>query len=347
MALNAAEIQKIANVAIDYYRKNPPKDQVNVERPLLDILLARAKNIPGGQQYLVDNVYIKNDGNGQFWSGNSRVTYNTRNPNALVKYRWCNFHDGFTLNEDELKRAGIVVNDDKGKSTATSGEAVQLTNMLESQFKALDQGAMDFVHASLWLDGTQSVDAVPGIDNLVNSTPAVGTIGGIDASTNVYWRNYVQTGITTTMAAMTNAMEAAKRSVMRTGGRMTNIFVGGAFLDALRNAVMTSNQTQITYVGGSKISIDLATNDLKFDGIKLQWVPDFDTNFNGSAPTIPWTNRCYMLDLSSLYLNRDTADWMRMRYPGRPIDQYVYYFAITAKYGLAMNRRNSQAFLSI
>lgn len=347
MPLNALEIERISKVAIDFNRKNKPVDQVNVDRPLLDLLMPKAKDIVGGKEYITENIFTANGSNGQYWSGNSKVTYNTRNPNELAKFRWANFHDGFTLNEDELTRAGIKVNDDKGKSTATKSEAVILTNMIDSQFKALEEGAKDFIHASLWLDGSQSVDATPGIDGLVSLTPATGTIGGINAATATYWRNFALTGIAPTVAAMQDAMEQAKRSIMRTKGRITHIFAGGAWIDAMRNAVLASNQTQITYAGGGKLDIDLATNRLRFDGVVVTWVPDFDTNFGGSAPTIPWSKRCYMLDLNSLYLNRDPDDWMRMRFPGRPIDQYVYYYAMTAKYGLGLNKRNSQAVLSI
>lgn len=347
MPLNAAEIEKISKVAIDHYRKNKPEDQINVERPLLDELLKKAKPIPGGKEYIVDNIYVDNGANGQYWSGNSNVTYNTRSPNELVKFRWANFHDGFTLNEDEMKRAGITVSDDKGKSTATSGEALALTNMLESQFKALDEGAKDFIHAALWQDGSASTDAVPGVDALVSTTPSTGTVGGIDASTATYWRNNAQTGLASTLAAIGDAMETAKRAIMRTKGRVTNIYAGADFIDAMRNAVLAANQTQIQYAGGSQLSIDMATKAMKFDGVPIVWVPDFDTEFGGSAPTISWAKRCYMLDLRHIDLNRDEADFLRMRYPGRPIDQYVYYYAMTAKFGMSIRKRNAQAVLAI
>lgn len=176
MALNAAEIAKISKVAITSYGKNKPIDQINVERPLLDILVPKAKDLVGGVDGFTINVFKSNDANGQYWTGNGRVTYNTRNPNDFAKYDWANFHDGFVLNEDELFRAGIQVNDDIGKSTATKGEVVQLTNMLESQFTALEEGAKDFHHAALWLDGSQYTDARPGIDALVSTTPSSGTM---------------------------------------------------------------------------------------------------------------------------------------------------------------------------
>jgi len=351
MALNAAEIAKIGKVAITHYGKNKPIDQINVERPLLDALLPKAKDLVGGVDGFTINVYKSNDANGQYYSGNGKVTYNSRSPNELAKFNWANFHDGFVLNEDELFRGGIAINDDIGKSTATKGEVVQLTNMLESNFMALEEGAKDFHHAALWLDGSQFTDARPGIDALVSTTPTVGTIGGIDASVaaNSYWRNIARTGLGTTQAALLDALEQSKRDIQRRKGRFTHIFVGSAFYDALRNAILASNQTQITYGSGSKLNIDMATDTIKFDGIPLTYVPDFDTEFGFAAPTISWSKRCYMLNLApgAIEMRRAKDDFMKMRYPGRPIDQYTYHFAMTSKFGVGVGKRNTNAVLAI
>lgn len=352
MPLNATEIAKIGKVAITHYGKNKPIDQINVERPLLDVLLPKAKDLVGGVDGFTLNLFKSNDANGQYYSGNGRVTYNSRSPNELAKYDWANFHDGFVLNEDELFRAGIAVNDDNGKSTATKGEVVQLTNMLESQFMALEEGAKDFHHAALWLDGSQYADARPGIDALVSTTPAVGTVGGIDVSiaANSYFRNYAATGLASTQAALLGALETAKREIQKKKGRFTHIFVGSAFYDALRNAILASNNTQITYGSGSKLNIDMATDTIKFDSIPLTYVPDFDTEFGFAAPTISWSKRCYMLDLSAergVQMRRAKDDFMKMRYPGRPIDQYTYHFAMTSKFGIGVGKRNGNAVLSI
>jgi hypothetical protein len=55
-----------------------------------------------------------------------------------------------------------------------------------------------------------------------------------------------------------------------------------------------------------------------------------------------------MLNLSgSIELYADKQDMMKMRYPGRPIDQYTYHFAMTSKFGLGCKKRNSNAVLSI
>lgn len=350
MALNAAEIAKIGKVAITAYGKNKPIDQINVERPLLDALLPKAKDLVGGVDGYTFNVFKSNDANGQYWSGNGRVAYNSRSPNEIAKYDWANNHDGFVLNEDELFRAGIAINDDIGKSTATPGEAVQLTNLIVSNFMALEEGVKDFIHAAIWLDGSQFADARPGIDAIVSTTPTLGTVGGIDASVaaNAYWRNIARTGLGTTLSILLDALEQSKRDIQRRKGRFTHIFCGSAFYDALRNAVIGANVTQVTYGSGSKLNIDMATDTLKFDGIPLTYVPDFDTGF-GTSPAISWSKRCYMLNLTpgAIELRRAKDDFMKMRYPGRPIDQYTYHYAMTSKFGIGCGKRNTNAVLSL
>lgn len=346
MALNSLEIERIGKASIDHFRKNEPVDQINVDRPLLDELLKKPKDLVGGKEFIVSQLFKDNGNNGQYWSGNGRVTYNTRSPDEQVKFRYTNFHDGFTLNEDELFRAGIKVNDDKGKSTSTPAEVVALANYMESRMKALKEGAKDFMHAALWLDGTQSADAVPGIDAFVSLTPATGTIGSLSAVTNTYWRNDARTGLASTIAALTDAMEKAKRAIMRTKGRVTHIFAGSDFIDALRNAVLAANVTSINYGGGTQIGIDMATKQMKFDGIPIVWEPAFDTSF-GTAPATSFSKRCYMLDMRHICLSRDPDDFMKMRYPGRPVDQYVYFYAMTAKFGTEITGRNKQAVLAL
>ena len=351
MPLNPTQIANLSKVAITHYVKNPPTDQINVERPLLDVLLPKAKNIDGGLDGFAINIFKSNDANGQLYSGNGKVTYNSRNPNEIAKYDWMNHHDGFVISEEELKRAGIAVTDDEGKNMGTAAEGIAIANLSTSLFKALDEGVKDMVHSVLWLDGSQYSNALPGVDAMVSTTPAVGTVGNISASANPYWQNIARTGLATTMTALLDALEQSKRDIQRRKGRFTHIFCGSAFYDALRNAVIGANVTQVTYGSGSKLSIDMATDTLKFDGIPLTYVPDFDTNFGFSAPAIPWTKRCYMLNLSNenqgLGLRKDSNDFMKMRYPGRPIDQYTYHFAMTSRFGLGMGKRNTHAVLSL
>lgn len=349
MPLNSAELSKIASATINAFGKNKPVDQINVSRPLLDILLPKAGDIIGGTNGFTMNIFKSNGANGQLFSGNANVSYNSRTPNEIATYNWMNHHDGFVLNEDELMRNGIQVNDDVGRSTATVGETVQLSSMIESNFMALEEGVKDHIHRLLWSANSGVIDAVPGIDAIVSTTPTVGTVGGIDAAANAYWRNFARTGLGVTLVALMDALEQSKRDIQRIKGRFTHIFAGAAFYDALRNAVIGANVTQVTYGSGSKLQIDMATDVLKFDGIPITYVPDFDTGF-GDSPAIPWTKRLYMLNLSNqdgIILKRAKSDFMKMRFPGRAIDQYAYHYGMTSKFGLGCFKRATNAVCAI
>jgi hypothetical protein len=122
--------QAAGKLAIDYYQKNEPLDQVNVARPLLKMLMEKKREYAGGLQYVVEQLRTSNDSNFQSYFGDSQVSYNRKRTIDQAKFAWGSFHDGFGLNEDELAQNGITMTDDKN-SVPTDAEKVQLTNLLQ------------------------------------------------------------------------------------------------------------------------------------------------------------------------------------------------------------------------
>lgn len=348
MPLNSGEIARLAEIAITAYSKEDSTDNFNVERPLLDVLMKNAQPLVTGIDGFTENLYIANNGNTQDVSGNAKVTYNTRNNNKLLKYDYSFVHDGFTLSEDELYRSGIRVTDSGGLSgTSTKAERVQIVNWIKDQLKSLKMGQMEGIHNRLWLDGTQGVDRRPGIDALVSTTPTVGTVGGYAAS-NAIWQNGAVTALSPTLSNFIVNIARLNRAVKMRNGKITHYFAGGEVLDAMRSAVLAANQTNITYEGGARLEIDMGSKELMIDGKPVVYVPDFDTNFGGGAPTIPWTKRLYGLNLdSSITLRKDSSDFLNPRDAGRPIDQYTFYMGMTSKFGISTKWRNSNFVLTI
>lgn len=352
MALNAAELSKLAQVAITAYSKDDSTDNYNIARPLLDILNKNAKPLAVGPDGFSENIYIANNGNTQDVTGNGKVTYNTRNNNQLLKFDYSFVHDGFTISEDELYRAGIrVTDDDKMSSASTKTERLQIVNWMRDQLKSLKMGQEEGVHARLWLDGSQGADRRPGIDALVSTTPSVGTIGGYPAS-NAIWQNFAVTGIVPTgatgLANLTIPLGQLNRNVQKRNGKITHYFAGGDMIDAMRTAVLSANQTVINYENTGRLEIDMGTKDLMINGKPVIYVPDFDTNFGLSAPTIPWPKRLYGLNLdTSITLRKDSEDYFNPRDAGRPIDQYTFYMGMTSKFGISVKWRNSNFVMAI
>ncbi|WP_273430486.1 phage major capsid protein [Chitinibacter tainanensis] len=351
MPLSIDEANRIATVAIDSYERNTPVDQFTIDKPILNALKKGMKKLgTQGLSGFVQNVRKGNDANPQFYQGNSNVTYNKRDPVAQAKWRTGNLHDGFTLNEDELRHAGIVITDELrgGTSQASAAEVVQLANLMDENIKSLRLGVEENISRALVLGSSWNAAAPVGLDDIVSLTPTVGTLAGIDASTQTYWRNFALTGLGSTLSVLLDALEQAYRACVRRGGKPSAIWCGYAFYDALRNAVLAANQTSVMYKGSESISIDMGTKELSFKGIKMEWIPEFDDNFGSVvSPTIPYWKRCYMIDESSITLRPAADNWMRMRTPGRSHDAYVYYYAMTCTWMLTCIRRNANAVLAL
>lgn len=68
------------------------------------------------------------------------------------------------------------------------GEAA-IFNYVEKNINNLKKSLTKKINTALMSDGSESALAMHGFKKYIESTPATGTVGGIDASTNTWWRN--------------------------------------------------------------------------------------------------------------------------------------------------------------
>lgn len=354
MPFSTQELQDAGKVAIDFYLKNNPIDQVAVERPFLKAMMAKKKSFPGGKQYIIEQLRYRYQSNFQWFNGASVVTYNKRVTIEASQFPWRSAHDGFSLDEDRLAQNGISIDDSGGGGNASAAERVQLTSLLQDQVETLRLGFEEKFSMYLQLDGTSSTDAVAGLDALVSTTPTTGTVGGIDrsSSSNVWWRNSVTLNITavTTQAtalSMLGTMETMWRACVKNGGRPDLIFAGATFIDNYIAALGYSGQ-QIQYAGGEPRKLDGGVSGVYYKGVEIQWCPEFDDNFGGFvSPTPSWTKRCYFINSRTITLRPMDGQDMVTRKPPRVYDKYVYYWALTWRGALTTNRSNANAVMAM
>lgn len=343
MPFSAADIAKASKAALDFYLKNDPIDQIAVERPLLAFLQANKSPFPGGVQYIVEQLRKSYDGNLQSYRGDAQVTYNTRDPLAQAKFLWTNYHDGFGMTEDEMRQNGIILNDDS-EGNATKAEVVQLNNLLKEYYYALKQGCQEGFDLRLHQDGTAGPDEIVGLDALISTTPNTGTVGGIDAAANPWWRNYAKIGVTPT--ALDQECEIAWRACTKNGGMPDKIFAGAAWIDAYRANAKGSIDRHIVITGQTQ-KMDVGVNALNFKGVEIVWDPTFEALDTIDSPTVPWTKRAYFVNSKHIRLRpAQGSEWVN-RSPARPYDKYVHFRAMTWTGGLTCNRRNAHAVVAI
>lgn len=347
MPFNAEQLAYAGNHAINFFLKNDPIDQINVERPLIKKLMATKRPYGGGLQYVVEQLRYSNDSNFQSYFGSSQVSYNRKRTLQQAKYVWGAFHDGFGLDEDELAQNGIIVTDDRNAS-ASDAEVVQLTNLFTENMETLKLGFQENLDLMLHRDGSASATDIPGLDSLIALDPtANATIGTLNQQTFTWWRNYADTDIQET--DIVNRMEIAYRECTRFGGFAPDFMLAGAdFIDAYRqNAPQTVNRRVNVDQKRGGAELDAATSGIYFKGVELVWDPVFDILDAADAPEIPWAKRCYMINTRFLHLRPIRGHWMVSRKPPRVYDRYVHYFALTAKAALTTGKRNAHAVLAI
>jgi hypothetical protein len=358
MPFTSEQLAYAGKAALDYFLKNKPTDQYNVDRPLIEKFMAGKKEYGGGLQYVVEQLRYQNDSNFQSFFGSSQVSYNRKRTLTQAKFTWGAFHDGFGLDEDELISNGISMTDDRS-AKPTEAEKVQLTNLLEENLETLKLGFQENFDIMLHRDGTQSATDIPGLDALVATSPTSGTVGGIDASANTWWRNYASTGINSgTAGNVTNAMETAWRACIRVGGQAPDFILAGEdFIDAYRKDSGSSagyTTRQVIVESGNKKAVTLdngvgqgTSTGLYFKGVPINWDPVFSTMDTLDSPAVHWTKRLYMLNTRRIQLRPIKGHWMIPRRPPRVYDRYVHYWALTAKAALTTGKRNAHAVLAI
>ncbi len=350
MPFTASELTSAGYLALDFYMRNNPIDQIQEHRPLLERMMAEKKNFPGAKQNIVVQIRYAYNSNFQWFNGDAEVSYNHRQGVQWASYPWRACHDGFALNEDELLQNGITIIEGKGGNN-TEAEEIQLTNLLDENLEELHLGIKQQFSQALHRDGTQSADAIAGLDFLIPSAPTVGTVGGINRATNTWWQSNAITALTGGAASMVTSMEQMWRKCARNGGKPNFILAGEGFLDAYASAAGTMiTRFKDANTAKGEYNLDPSTDtteDLAFHGVRMTWDPEFLDLDVLLAPAIPWQKRCYFLNTKFLKLRPAEGHDMITRKPPRVYNRYTYYWGITWRGGMTLNRSNAHAFLSI
>lgn len=347
MPFTTLQFTRGADYTLHTYARVEPVDQVNTDRPFLHWLIANKAETRYGNGLFYNPVFMDNGDNTQRYFGAQQVTYNQRDPVRQAGFNYVNLHSGFEFDEDTLKANNIVI-DDSSNEAPTGLEKEQLVNLLGQSFRGMKEGMQNFLALDCLQDGSQSAEAVDGLDLIVSTTPTSGTIGTLAAS-NAWWQNNASLSIAT--ANLLVQMETMWRACLRYGKvKPTKIVVGAAFLDDYRLACKTDIGREIVSGGlsGGGVNMDGAINTLSFKGVPLEWDPTFELlDAQLGAITHPWTKRCYFLNEKNIKLRPYKGAWMVKRKPERLPDRYVHYFGQTASYGMTTDKRNSMAVLML
>ena len=347
MAFTTAEIDNIANAALDYYIDRGSVFSSTIQdKPLLAAMDAKAKTFPGGKGAVSVGVKGQYDSALAGYTHNDTVNYVNPAKIKRAAYSWKEHHIGIGVTLTELKRDGISVVDSLSSDSLKNNrgrEETALANLLEDKLEDMAEGYARGLNGLLWGDGTADAKGLAGIRSFVKDTPAAAgqTVGGIDqnATANAWWRNRVNLAVATTSTGdeMLTFLNSEFRQLQRFGGKPDVALCGSDFMDRLTKELRARGYyTQSGFARGT----DIKHGDVTYGGLIFKYDPTMDdigTTLGGSTN---YSKRAYVLDSSKLCLYYMENEKMAKHSPARPHNQYVMYRALTTTGCLAATQLN-------
>jgi hypothetical protein len=341
MAFTQAEIDNIANAALDFYIKGQPLSQQLQDKPLLAAMKSAQKTFGGGRGEIKGNVKANYTTSFMGYSDSDVVTY--VNPANIKQYTypWKELHAGIEVTLTELKKAGIsVVDSTTGEQTTNHSqqELFEISNLLEDKLEDMDEGTARSLNTIYWQDGTASAKVFPGVQAIVADDPTVGVVGGIDRATNTWWRNRSAVGANMITAdksnqTLTKFLRSEYRQLRRYGGKPTLWLAGSAFIEALEAEVAEKGiYTQSGFVNKGQTNIGMAAINMNGVG---------DCLYDPTLDDLGRSDFSYMLDPRHLFPYVMEGEDMKTHNPARPATQYVLYRGVTWTGALTARKMNA------
>lgn len=340
MAFTQAELDNIANAALDYYiDKGNVYAQSLQDKPLLKAMDSAAKTFPGGKGELSVAVKGTYTTSVSGYTHNDTVTYANPANIKRANYAWKEHHAGISLTLTELKKDGISVTDSTtsaGTSNHSGRDQTVLVNLFQDKLDDMMEGYSRGMNDFLFGDGTADANAIAGIQTLIKDVPGTGTTGGLSNATNTWWRNRANVAIATTASGqeLIETIHSEMRQLKRFGGKPTVAVCGSAFLDRLADELRRNgNYSQTGFARGQNI----AMGEISYNGLTFQYDPTLD---DLTIATKDPSKRCYIIDPSKLCMYYMDGEKMKRHSPARPADQYVMYRAVTTTAALSATQLN-------
>lgn len=346
MAFTVAELENIANAAIEYHFQTPEvRSQTLQNKPLLKALMAKEQTFPGGKDEITVGVKGEYTTTIMGFSHDDQVTYANPANIRRARYPWKLVHAGIQVTQHELSKDGISVSDTatgEGEKRHSGREKTALANLMKDKVEDMMEGMDRGMNLMFWRDGTADADLVAGIRSfVVNDPTAAVVVGGIDQSANTWWRNRASLGLnagTPSNQVVVTELQNEWRQLKRYGGNPNLVLCGSDFIDAVEQELRSKGN--YTLEGWTKTSAtDASIADLYFKGVKFEYDPTLDDE--------GLSKYMFALDTRHIYPMAIEGESMKTHNPARPYDKYVFFRAKTWMGGLVCRQRNAQGVYSI
>lgn len=243
----------------------------------------RAKPFAGGREIYQELRYAQNQ-TFMFYSG--------------FEFLNVSLNDTMTAARFPIKQAAIAVTISGLESLQNRGEE-EMMNLIEERVDGAESTFWNQMSAAIYSDGTGwGGKQIGGLALLVSKTPTSGVVGGIDRSTNVWWRNLAINATTDTKGAVTSSniqkyMNQATIQLKRNSDGINLAVADNNYYTAYLESLQAIQR--ITDGGSSKQGTGFTS--LKYYGAGKEVDIVLDGGRNGQIPA----NTMYFLNTDYIY----------------------------------------------
>lgn len=316
MALPNSSYAEIVSTTIDAY-SDQLYDNILNHNPLLKRMQRKgnSSSIPGGVKIL-ENLEYGENGTIKWYSGLETLDVSASDVFTSAEYEW-----------KELN-ANVVIT---GLEKAQNSGAAAKHNLVKAKIRNAEKSLKNEMAAALFYANTENDGkSIGGLQHLVSGTPATGTVGGVDASAQSWWRNQVYDFSDEAVTASATTIQAAMNDVyintMR-GADMVDMIVADK---TYFNFYLTSLQSNQRFMEDGEAGAGFRS--LKF------WGGAADVFFDANVPA----SSMYFLNTDYIYL-RPHSDFNFVTLPEtRSINQDATVVPMFWKGNMTVSNRNLQ-----
>lgn len=235
---------EIITTTLDNYRSKLA-DNVLKHNPLLAKLNSKGNvDTASGGSKLLENLMYDENGTFKWYSGYEALDTSGSDVLTSASFDWKQANCNVTLSGlEELQNSGR--------------QAVH--NLVKSRIQVAEKTLQNRISAALFYSNTENGGkSIGGLQHLVSDLPTSGTVGGIDRSTNTWWRNqyydFSTQGVTASSSTIMHAMNLVYLQCSRNADVPDMVVAGDTYFTYFEESLQAQQRfmSETTGAGGFK-----------------------------------------------------------------------------------------------
>jgi len=335
----------LGNLLLPMHIRGDALAQTIQDKPFLKWWEQKKKSYSGGNQFQlterVQGQYMSDTTTIQGYSQDDQLNFGQAMNAQQTSWFGKEHNYGLIITWTELKQDGITIDDKQAIRRHSAQDLYVLADVFKNRMADFSESYARGKARLFFLDGTQDPKAMAGFKSIIQDTPTVGNVGGINKGAYPWWQN--RANLTLQPSAQDQNLcrffQTEMRFLKLFGGRPDTAFCGSDFMNGLEMEIRSKGYYTMEGFTKSETN-DFGQAEISLKGLgKFVWEPMLDQLGEGK--------RCYVLDSRKIKLRPIEDEDDKTLTPVRPYNYLVFLHNITWSGSMMASQLNCQGVYSL